>query len=168
MGTTCTTLAVVGQWVYAAHVGDSRFYRLRDGQLEQMTEDDSAVNEMVKMGLISREAARTHEDKNVILKALGTTPEVEAALLEPFAARVGDFYLLCSDGLTDMVDDGTIERTILEAEDVHAAAERLVELARAAGGHDNITVGLVGVVPMGTAAAEAENVRTTREVEALI
>jgi PPM family protein phosphatase len=168
MGTTCTALAVVGHSVYVAHVGDSRFYRLRDGRLEQMTEDDSAVNEMVKLGLISRDEARTHEDKNVILKALGTTPEVEAAALEPFAARVGDVYLLCSDGLTDMVEDELIGRTILEAGDVHAAAERLVRLAREAGGHDNITVGLVGVVPAGTAAAESANVRTTREVEAVI
>jgi len=168
MGTTCTTLAVVGHSVYVAHVGDSRFYRLRGGRLEQMTEDDSAVNEMVKLGIITRDEARTHEDKNVILKALGTGPEVVAAAPEPFQALVGDIYLLCSDGLTDMVEDEVIERTLVEAEDVHTAAERLVQMARAAGGHDNITVGLVGVVPEGTAAAEASNVRTTREVEAVI
>ncbi|HZI18097.1 MAG TPA: Stp1/IreP family PP2C-type Ser/Thr phosphatase [Pyrinomonadaceae bacterium] len=168
MGTTCTTLAVVGNTVYVAHVGDSRCYRLRDGRLEQLTEDDSAVNEMVKLGIINRDEARTHEDKNVILKALGTTPEVEAAALEPFPARVGDLYLLCSDGLTDMVEDALIEQTLLAAADVHAAAEQLVRMAREAGGHDNITVGLVGVVPAGTAAAEAANAPTTREVEALI
>jgi protein phosphatase len=168
MGTTCTTLAVVGQLVYVAHVGDSRFYRLRDGRLEQMTEDDSAVNEMVKLGIISREEARTHEDKNVILKALGTSAEVEAAAPEPFEARVGDLYLLCSDGLTDMVEDALIERTLMEAEDVHTAAELLVRMAREAGGHDNITVGLVGVVPEGTGAAESANAPTTREVEAVI
>jgi protein phosphatase len=168
MGTTCTTLALVGGTVYAAHVGDSRFYRLRAGRLEQMTEDDSAVMEMVKLGIISREEARHHEDKNVILKALGTTPEVEAASLEPFQVEVGDIYLLCSDGLTDMVEDAEIEQILKGATDVHEAGERLVTLAKERGGHDNITVGLVAVVPAGTAAAESGNMRTTREVEAVI
>lgn len=168
MGTTCTALAVVGRTVYIAHVGDSRCYRMRDRILTQITEDDSAVNEMVKLGIISREEARRHEDKNVILKALGTSAEVEAATPEPFEARPGDLYLLCSDGLTDMVEDGLIERTIAEANDLHEAAERLVETARAAGGHDNITAGLIGVIPAGAAAADSAGVRTTREVEAVI
>jgi PPM family protein phosphatase len=168
MGTTCTTLALVGGAVYAAHVGDSRFYRLRGGRLAQQTEDDSAVMEMVKLGIISRDEARTHEDKNVILKALGTGPEVEAASPEPFAAEVGDLYLLCSDGLTDMVEDDEIERVLLESGDVHDAGERLVALAKERGGHDNITVGLIAVMPAGASAAESENLRTTREVEAVI
>lgn len=169
MGTTCTALAVVGQLVYIAHVGDSRCYRLRDRMLTQITEDDSAVNEMVKLGIISREEARHHEDKNVILKALGTSADVEAATPEPFEVRPGDIYLLCSDGLTDMVEDELIERTLVDAADVHDAAEHLVEMARAAGGHDNITAGLIGVVPVGaTAAAGSAGVRTTREVEAVI
>lgn len=168
MGTTCTALAVVGQSVYIAHVGDSRCYRLRDRMLTQITEDDSAVNEMVKLGIISREEARHHEDKNVILKALGTSADVEAATPDPFEVRPGDIYLLCSDGLTDMVEDELIERTLLDAADVHDAAERLVEMARAAGGHDNITAGLIGIVPVGAAAAGSAGVRTTRELEAVI
>lgn len=168
MGTTCTALALVGGSVHVAHVGDSRFYRLRGGRFEQMTEDDSAVMEMVRLGIITREEARHHEDKNVILKALGTTPEVEAAGPEAFAAEVGDVYLLCSDGLTDMVEDDEMGRMLAESGDVHAAAERLVTLAKERGGHDNITVGLLAVVPAGTAAAGSGNVRTTREVEAVI
>src|SRR5919107_1008209 len=90
MGTTCTALALCGGRAYAAHVGDSRLYMLRAGKLYQLSEDHSAVNEMVKLGIITKEQARTHEDKNVILRALGTTPEVEVSVLEPFAVREGE------------------------------------------------------------------------------
>ena len=95
MGTTCTALALCGGRAYAAHVGDSRLYMLRDKQLYQLSEDHSAVNEMVKLGIITKEQARTHEDKNVILRALGTAPEVEVSTVEPVGLQVGDQYLLC-------------------------------------------------------------------------
>ena len=167
MGTTCTALALCGATAYAAHVGDSRLYMLRAGQLYQLSEDHSAVNEMVKLGLITKEQARTHEDKNVILRALGTTPEVEVSTVEPFGLQVGDQYLLCSDGLYDLVPDDEITSVLTAAEDVHAAGERLIALARERGGHDNITVGIIAIMPEGTGAAEAENLRVTRELEAL-
>ena len=138
MGTTCTALVLLDGQAFAAHVGDSRLYMLRDGKVYLLTEDHSAVMEMVKLGLITMEQARHHEDKNVILRALGTTPEVEVAMLEPFSVRVGDH-------------------------DIHAAGERLITLAKARGGHDNITVGIVAVVPAGTEAAEAVDMRATRE-----
>jgi PPM family protein phosphatase len=167
MGTTCTALSLCGGLAYAAHVGDSRLYMLRAGQLYQLSEDHSAVNEMVKLGLITKEQARTHEDKNVILRALGTSPEVEVSVIEPFGVRVGDQYLLCSDGLYDLVVDDEVASMLASAEDVHAAGERLIALARERGGHDNITVGIIAIMPEGTGAAEAGNMRATRELEAL-
>jgi PPM family protein phosphatase len=163
MGTTCTTLVILGGQAYVAHVGDSRLYMLRDGKVYLLTEDHSAVMEMVKLGLITMEQARHHEDKNVILRALGTTPEVEVTMLEPFSARVGDQYLLCSDGLYDLVPDDEIERELSAAGDIHAAGERLITLAKARGGHDNITVGIAAVVPANGGGAEAVDLRATRE-----
>jgi serine/threonine protein phosphatase PrpC len=167
MGTTCTALAICGGEAVAAHVGDSRLYMLRDRQLYQLSEDHSAVNEMVKLGLITREQARTHEDKNVILRALGTSPEVEVSTVAPFGVRAGDRYLLCSDGLYDLVLDDEIAAVLSEAEDIHAAGASLINLARERGGHDNITVGIIAIMPEGTGAAEAEKMRETREVKAL-
>jgi serine/threonine protein phosphatase PrpC len=167
MGTTCTALALCGGQAYAAHVGDSRLYMLRAGQLYQLSEDHSAVNEMVKLGIITKEQARTHEDKNVILRALGTSPEVEVSVLEPFAVREGDRYLLCSDGLHDLVLEDELASILSETEDIHAAGERLITLAKERGGHDNITVGIIAIMPEGTAAAEAVNMRMTRELEAI-
>ncbi|MET0626358.1 MAG: Stp1/IreP family PP2C-type Ser/Thr phosphatase [Pyrinomonadaceae bacterium] len=167
MGTTCTALALCGATAYAAHVGDSRLYMLRGGQLYQLSEDHSAVNEMVKLGIITKEQARTHEDKNVILRALGTSPEVEVSVLEPFQVRVGDRYLLCSDGLHDLVLEDEIASLLGASEDIHAAGERLIAMAKERGGHDNITVGIIAIMPEGTAAAEAVNMRATRELEAI-
>ena len=157
MGTTCTALAVAGGEAFAAHVGDSRLYMMRGGKVYQMTEDHSAVMEMVKLGLITMDEARTHEDKNVILRALGTTPEVEVSTLTPFRVHAGDKYLLCSDGLYDLVTDDEIERELSAAEDIHAAGERLIAIAKARGGHDNITVGIVELVPASTDAPRAGN-----------
>ena len=167
MGTTCTALALCGGRAYAAHVGDSRLYMLRDKQLYQLSEDHSAVNEMVKLGIITKEQARTHEDKNVILRALGTVAEVEVSVLEPFAVREGDRYLLCSDGLHDLVLEDEFASVLSGSEDTHAAGERLIRTAKERGGHDNITVGIIAIMPEGTAAAEAQHAPTTREVEAL-
>ena len=167
MGTTCTALALCRGTAYAAHVGDSRLYMLRGGQLYQLSEDHSAVNEMVKLGLITKEQARTHEDKNVILRALGTTPEVEVSVLDPFSVREGDRFLLCSDGLHDLVLENEIASVLSESEDIHAAGEQLIAMAKERGGHDNITVGIIAIMPEGTAAAEAGNMRATRELEAI-
>jgi protein phosphatase len=167
MGTTCTALALRGGQGLAAHVGDSRLYMLRAGQLYQLSEDHSAVMEMVKLGIISKEEARTHEDKNVILRALGTSPEVEVSMIEPFGVRLGDRYLLCSDGLYDLVRDEEIAAVLTESEDIHAAGERLIGTAKERGGHDNITVGILAIMPAGASAAEAEDVPETRELEAI-
>jgi serine/threonine protein phosphatase PrpC len=162
MGTTCTALCLLDGQAFAAHVGDSRLYMMREGKVYQLTEDHSAVMEMVKMGLITKEESRHHEDKNVILRALGTSPEVEVSTLEPFSIRVGDQYLLCSDGLYDLVPDEEIERELSAAKDIDAAERKLIALAKERGGHDNITVGMAAVVPAG-ATKKPVDLRATRE-----
>ena len=88
-------------------------------------------------------------------------------MLDPFAVREGDRYLLCSDGLHDLVLEDEIASVLSEATDIHAAGERLIALAKERGGHDNITVGIIAIMPAGTAAAEAQDAPTTREVEAI-
>ena len=138
MGTTLSLLWHGGKYVYIAHVGDSRIYRQRDGRLEQITQDHSLVAEMVRGGLITAEQARTHPRRNIITRALGTpgdnTPDLLAAETKP-----GDVWLLCSDGLTGMVEDADIERVIAE-NPLEQAADTLLRLALEAGGRDNITL----------------------------
>lgn len=167
MGTTLVALVLLGDKALTAHVGDSRIYRRRGQALEMLTLDHSQVMEMVKHGVISMEDARNHEDKNVILRAVSTQPTVEVEVSEPFSVEAGDEFLLCSDGLSDMLDDREIVQTWLKASsDVHAAAEQLIKQAKKRGGHDNITVGIVRVA----AAYETQingNVRVTREAKAL-
>ena len=168
MGTTCTALVLRQGMAFSAHVGDSRIYMRRGGQVYLMTEDHSAVMEMVKHGIITMEEARHHADKNVILRALGTSPEVEAAVWEkPLPVQIGDQFMLCSDGLYDLVEDEEIGRALADANDPHEACEQLIALAKQRGGHDNITVGIVQIQPAGgDTGAGSQNPRVTREVEA--
>ncbi|HVF49699.1 MAG TPA: Stp1/IreP family PP2C-type Ser/Thr phosphatase [Pyrinomonadaceae bacterium] len=145
MGTTCTALAIVGDMAVSAHIGDSRLYMLRDAELRLMTEDHSAVMEMVKLGLITPEEARHHSDKNIILRALGTMPTVEADTWDaPLALRAGDRFLICSDGLYDLVRDAEIQQT-LNASAPDDACASLISLAKERGGLDNITIAIVSV-----------------------
>ncbi|MDY5349537.1 MAG: Stp1/IreP family PP2C-type Ser/Thr phosphatase [Candidatus Ventricola sp.] len=138
MGTTLSLMWRAGRFMYIAHVGDSRIYRLRDGSLEQITQDHSLVAELVRAGLITAEEARRHPRRNIITRALGTqgdnTPDLLAADNRP-----GDLWLLCTDGLTGMVPDAVIERTLLDLP-LEAAADRLLGLALEAGGSDNVTL----------------------------
>lgn len=173
MGTTCTALALRQGVAFSAHVGDSRIYLRRGGQIYLMTEDHSAVMEMVKHGVITLEEARHHADKNVILRALGTSPEVEATAWEkPLPIHIGDQFLLCSDGLYDLVEDEEIGQALAHATDPHEACEQLIALAKQRGGHDNITVGIVHIQPVGgdssssNSGAGSQNLRVTREIEA--
>lgn len=145
MGTTCTALAIIGDTAVSAHIGDSRLYMLRDAQLRLMTEDHSAVMEMVKLGIITSEEARHHSDKNIILRALGTMPTVEADTWEaPIVVRAGDRFLLCSDGLYDLVRDAEIQQT-LNTSAPHDACASLITIAKERGGLDNITIAIVSV-----------------------
>lgn len=164
MGTTCTALALQNSSAFSAHVGDSRLYLVRNGEIYQQTEDHSAVMQMVKRGLLSVEEARRHPDKNVILRAMGRHPDVEVATWEePLSVREGDQFLLCSDGLHDLVGDGEMKQAALE-NDPQAACESLIALAKKRGGHDNITVGIVQVKSIGE--DKTVNALITREVEA--
>lgn len=162
MGTTCTALAICDGEVFSAHVGDSRLYLVRGGGIYRMTEDDSEVMEQARRGVLTREEASRHPDKNVILKALGTHARVEPAIWsESFRGRDGDRFVLCSDGLHDLVTDAEI----LDAVIVHPpddACAALVELARSRGGHDNVTVGVVFLALEASITKKA--VRETREV----
>jgi protein phosphatase len=121
--------------------------------------------EMVKRGLISLEQARVHPDKNVILRALGSHPEVEVSTWqEPFPVRLGDQFLLCSDGLYDLVTDDEIKQALLDHARPRVACEKLIDLAKERGGHDNITVGVVKLIAP-TGGEHDREVPETREVE---
>ena len=138
MGTTLSVLWLGENYAYIAHVGDSRIYRLREGNLTQITQDHSLVEELVRAGLITREQARTHPRRNIITRALGTHGENEPDLLVT-DVQDGDVFLLCTDGLTGMVPDDEIERTLRDC-GIEAAADRLLALALDAGGRDNVTL----------------------------
>ena len=140
MGTTMTVALVEDTTVTFGHVGDSRAYVLRDGTLEQLTDDHSLVAELVRGGKLSAEEAEHHPQRSVITRALGTDPDVD---VDTFAvdARQGDVFVLCSDGLTDMVGDEEIGQVLGEPrESLKHTAEELVHRANRAGGQDNITV----------------------------
>lgn len=165
MGTTCTALALQNGSAVYIHVGDSRLYMVRGGDIYLMTQDHSAVMEMVKHGVISIDEARHHPDKNIILRALGNRPEIELAVgQKPFPAREGDCFILCSDGLYDLVEDQEIKRVVL-AEDPNSACETLIAMAKQRGGHDNITVAIISLKPIGFEASR--QVRITRELEVI-
>jgi serine/threonine protein phosphatase PrpC len=140
MGTTITVALVEETGVTIGHVGDSRAYRYRDGSIEQITEDHALVNELMKSGKLSPEEAETHPQRSVITRALGTDPDVDvdSFIVE---AHAGDVFLLCSDGLTTMVDDDDI-LGVLEKfhDDLDRATKSLVSAANRGGGEDNITV----------------------------
>ena len=148
MGTVVTALLVdeASGNVAIGHVGDSRAYRLRDDTLEQLTPDHSLVGELVRAGRLSTEEAENHPHRSVITRAVGTEPSVEVETLTVEAA-VGDIYLICSDGLTDIVRDEQIAELILAAgNEPDAATEALVAAANDAGGIDNITVVLFEII----------------------
>lgn len=161
MGTTCVAVAVCEGQAYASHVGDSRLYLVRRGQIYQLTNDDSVVSEMVSRGVISRDDARRHADRNVILKALGTRADVVASSWsEPLPIQPGDTLVLCSDGLTDMVSDGELASTAADGP-VAEGCRALVGLAKSRGGFDNITVALLRFTPSQSAST---SLRETRDV----
>jgi serine/threonine protein phosphatase PrpC len=165
MGTTCTALVLQNGTAISAHVGDSRLYLVREDSIYLMTEDHSAVMEMVKAGLITLEQARHHPEKNVILRAMGSHPEVEVTTWqEPFPVRAGDHFLLCSDGLYDLVEDEEIKQLVMLSAPP-TACENLIALAKERGGHDNITVGIVGLIAAGDSAERP--VPETRTAETL-
>jgi protein phosphatase len=147
MGTTVVASMFLDDKVLIGHVGDSRVYRLRDSQLVQLTEDHSLLNDYIKMKKLGPDEAHKFPHKNVIVRALGMKESVQVDLLiEPH--RVGDVYLMCSDGLSGMVDDASLADLLSGDQDLDAACERLIQTANRNGGVDNITCVLARVEPL--------------------
>jgi protein phosphatase len=143
MATTVAAALVDGATVNLAHVGDSRVYLFRGGELKQLTSDHSWVNEQLQSGIISTDQARSHPLRNVVTRALGGKTDLQVDM-QCHTMQVGDLLLMCSDGLTTMVPDDQITGVLTEADgDIQAAGTRLVAAANARGGEDNITVVLL-------------------------
>jgi protein phosphatase len=139
MGTTFTAALVTGREIAIGHVGDSRLYRLRDGELERLTHDHSLVEEFVRQGKLTPEEAEVHPQRSIITRALGPEPEVEVDTYT-HAGRDGDVYLINSDGLTGMITEDQVAEILRERESLEDAAKELIAAANENGGKDNITV----------------------------
>jgi len=170
MGTTITVALIDHDTLTIGHVGDSRAYLLRNGQMQQITEDHSLVAELVRSGRLSPEEAETHPQRSVITRALGTEEDVDVDVIST-AVEDGDLFLLCSDGLSAMLDDEEILRLLTEhGGDLDTAARSLVEAANKAGGEDNITVVLFTISGSGAASANevvGDTEKTLTEAEAI-
>jgi serine/threonine protein phosphatase PrpC len=154
MGTTMTVALVEDTAVWIGHVGDSRAYLVRDGRLEQLTEDHSLVAELVRSGKLSPEEAEIHPQRSVITRALGTDPDVDVDVF-CIPAEPGDLFMICSDGLTAMVtDDAILEILEDRRDDLDRSARSLVDAANRGGGEDNITVVLFEIVDVGVGEPE--------------
>ena len=141
MGTTLVAVTVQDDTAYVANVGDSRLYKI-GGTIEQITEDHSLVEEMVRMGEISKEEARNHPEKNIITRAIGVSETVEPDYFDTKLEK-GECLLLCSDGLSNMLEDAQIKEILDRRTDLRSGAEELVREANRNGGKDNIAVVLI-------------------------
>jgi PPM family protein phosphatase len=148
MGTTLTAAYVDDGQLAIAHVGDSRAYLFRDGQLTRLTQDHSLVDELVRRGKLTEEQAAEHPQRSIITRALGPEPDVEIDTFT-YPVRAGDVLLLCSDGLTSMISEQDVTRVLASTEDLDEAAGVLIKEANDAGGRDNITVVLFRVEEVG-------------------
>jgi len=142
MGTTLVAATVIDGIMYVANIGDSRLYLIKHGAIRQVTEDHSLVEEMVINGEISREQARTHKNKNIITRALGTASQVTPDFFE-VTLREGDIVLMCTDGLTNMLEDEEILHIVNGQPDLDLALQQLIDEANRQGGRDNIGVVLL-------------------------
>jgi serine/threonine protein phosphatase PrpC len=145
MGATLVLALLRGPQAFVAHAGDSRAYLLRGGALEPLTRDHTLVQQMVDHQVLSEEEARNHPDAGVVTRALGQRETIQLEVAEPFELQSGDRLLLCSDGLCGYVDDAAIASALAEATDAQEATDRLIDLALAAGGEDNVSVQVVQV-----------------------
>ena len=139
MGTTIVAAVIDGNTLYVANVGDSRLYLIDDDRIDQITLDHSLVAEMVRSGRISPEQMRNHPEKNIITRAVGGEENVEADFFD-VGLHKGDVVLLCSDGLTNMVEDEQIFRIVRREKTLRDAGQKLISAANSAGGRDNISV----------------------------
>ncbi len=146
MGTTLVACLFYDNFLTVGHIGDSRLYRMRNDALEQVTRDHSLLQEQIDSGLISKEDARSSHNKNLVTRAVGIDPEVETEV-GSYEVLEGDIYLLCSDGLNDMIEDEEIQMTLIALRsNLDLTAQQLVQAANDAGGRDNISVMLIKVV----------------------
>jgi PPM family protein phosphatase len=153
MGTTATVAALIDKTLFVGQVGDSRAYVLRAGELKQVTKDQSLVNQLIEAGQLTEDEAEAFEHSNIILQALGTTEQVSVDLTF-LELRQGDRLLMCSDGLSGLVHGDVIREVMIEQRDLASCCERLIELAKAGGGHDNVTVLLAEFTGEGLAAPQ--------------
>lgn len=145
MGTTLVAALLCNNQITLAHIGDSRCYRFRDQRLEQVTRDHSLLQEQIDSGMLTKEAARRSQNKNLVTRALGIEPHVEAEI-HTYPVSEGDVFLICSDGLNDMVEDGDIELALGSlGANSKLAAEQLVQMANDNGGRDNVSVVLIKI-----------------------
>ena len=141
MGTTLVVATVIGDTLYFANIGDSRLY-LIDDNIKQLSKDHSLVEEMVRLGEMDKADAKDHPDKNIITRAVGVVPELSVDFFE-VELKPGDTVLMCSDGLTNMIEDEEIKKIVLGQRDIVEKAEKLIDTANGNGGKDNITVVLI-------------------------
>ncbi len=143
MGTTCTAIVIEGLQLWAVHVGDSRLYLVREGEIYQLSEDHTQCMEMVRKGLLTLDEARHHTDRNVLTHAMGTREDLTLmAWPESMMVKPRDVFLLCSDGLHDLVSDAEMKRMVWDMEPA-TACRNLIQKARDRGGYDNITLVVV-------------------------
>jgi len=146
MGTTLVVALFFDNRMTVGHIGDSRLYRMRKDEFEQVTRDHSLLQEQIESGMITKEQARYSQNKNLVTRAVGIDPEVETEI-HTYNVEPGDVYLLCSDGLSDMVQDEDIHSTLSTLQsNLPLAAKQLVQLANDCGGRDNISVILVRIL----------------------
>lgn len=146
MGTTLCSVIFTPEAVVYAHVGDSRIYCFRDHKLKQLTEDHSLVQELLDLGELSSRQARGHHQRNIITKAIGTEPSVEPSL-HTCDVQAGDLFLMCSDGLTDLMSNREVEKILTLTAPISQKVELMIQSANRRGGQDNITVILMEVMP---------------------
>jgi protein phosphatase len=145
MGTTLVACLFYDNFLTVGHIGDSRLYRMRADAMEQVTRDHSLLQEQIDSGLITKEDARSSHNKNLVTRAVGIDPEVDAEI-NTYDVQEGDIYLLCSDGLNDMIEDEEIQMTLIALRsNLELTAQQLVQSANDAGGRDNVSVILVRV-----------------------
>ncbi len=162
MGTTCVLLMLRDNYFYYGHVGDSRIYVYRSGQLTQLTHDHSFVQALIDQGLITEQEAETHPRRNELLRAMGTSPFVEVEIApEAFKPYQSDVFLLCSDGLTGMVSKQSLENILASHDSLQHKALKMVETANLSGGTDNITVQVVEFLGSTSTSSQATSYSNT-------
>lgn len=145
MGTTCTALVLQGASAWVGHIGDSKAFLVTSEEITQITTDHSRVWELYRRGVITREQARVHPERNLLTRALGQNPDAAADITGPLQLQPGSWFVLCTDGLTNHVEEGDIRKAVTHTPP-EEAAPALIELANSRGGTDNITVQIIEIL----------------------